>query len=187
MIDCGNRLRCYNQFAHRSPFEITGFPTCALNASWLYVSTSVLVTVPFQRWGADETSQNEEGRTAAEVVGIYAVDNDGTTAREREDQVYRVRRLLREAPADRAWRRRGFVVLCRRRSLAKAPPTEASTGSREQGDGQCVKMPRTDLATTSVNASAVGGDNSENLFKEAFCLLIQITEEELFRYTVQFL
>lgn len=154
----------------------------------------MLVSVPFHRWGADETLQNEEGRIAADVVGIYAADNDWTTAREREDQTYRVRRLLREAPADRAWRRRGFVVLCRWRSLAEATPTEASTRSsfqcRQQGDGRCVKVPRTDLATTSVNgqnASAVGGGKSENRFEEAFCRLIQITEEELFRYTVQFL
>lgn len=152
------------------------------------------MTIRFHRWGADETSQNEEGRTAAEVVGIYAADNDGTTAREREDQAYRVRRLLREAPADRAWRRRGFVVLCRWRSLAEAPPTEASTGnsfhSRRQGDEQCVKVQRTDLGTTSrngQNASAVEGGKSEDLFEEAFCRLIRITEEDLFCHIVQFL
>lgn len=62
------------------------------------------------RCGGDETAVNPDGRTASDVVGhhmeyaAYPLKKEG---------VDRVRELLANAPADRAWRRRGFLVLCR--------------------------------------------------------------------------
>ena len=50
------------------------------------------------RSGADETILNGEGKTAMDVAG---------------DEFERVRELLANAPADRTWRRRGYLVLCR--------------------------------------------------------------------------
>ena len=53
------------------------------------------------RKGADEKAVANDGKTAADVVG--------SLMNEAED----VRELLLNAAADRAWRRRGFLVLCR--------------------------------------------------------------------------
>eukprot|EP00752_Nemacystus_decipiens_P001326 g1316.t1 len=60
------------------------------------------------RWGADENVTNDLGQTPNDVVG--------SRVQEQNDQgegVERVRSLLADAPADRAWRRRGFLVMCR--------------------------------------------------------------------------
>ncbi len=58
------------------------------------------------RSGANETILDSDGKTAADIVG------EGVYEMVRWD-VERVRKLLANAPADRAWRRRGCLVLCR--------------------------------------------------------------------------
>lgn len=71
------------------------------------------------RWGADETAKNARRQTAAEVAMLDI--HDYTC---REGEIDRVQRLLANAPASRAWRRRGFLVLCRSlpdRALRLAP------------------------------------------------------------------
>ncbi len=60
------------------------------------------------RQGADETINNDNGQIAADVLGsgvglIFTLPRD----------VERARKLLEKASADRAWRRRGFLVMCR--------------------------------------------------------------------------
>lgn len=59
------------------------------------------------RRGADENISTNNGWTAAGVVG-WAEEQDRVA-----EDVERVRILLANAPADRAWRRRGFLVMCR--------------------------------------------------------------------------
>ena len=61
------------------------------------------------RAGADETIVDNIGRKASDVIGTRTAEG---TVRLVED-VKRVRKLLANAPADRAWRRRGYLVLCR--------------------------------------------------------------------------
>ncbi len=65
------------------------------------------------RSGADENIVDEDGTAAANVVGLWFEDRHD----EDDDIVYEdaglVRRLLANAPADRAWRRRGYLALCR--------------------------------------------------------------------------
>ena len=60
------------------------------------------------RSGADETILNDQGKSAADVISI-------STARVSQvgGNVERVCKLLANAPADRVWRRRGYLVLCR--------------------------------------------------------------------------
>lgn len=64
--------------------------------------------------GADETIANADGRTAIDVVGTAEgcgdIDHQG---------IDRVCDLLANAPADRAWRRRGLLLLCVTRSRNK--------------------------------------------------------------------
>ena len=62
------------------------------------------------RSGADENGLNSEGQRAVDRVGSAIIEE----FRVAED-VARVHKLLANAPADRAWRRRGLLVLCRAR------------------------------------------------------------------------
>ena len=52
------------------------------------------------RWGADETLTDNDGRTPKQLI-----KRAGTTKR--------LQKVLANAPADRAWRRRGMLVMCR--------------------------------------------------------------------------
>ena len=61
------------------------------------------------RSGVDETIVNCDDEIAADVI---TKDVEGEEESLLED-VKRVRALLANAPADRAWRRRGYLVLCR--------------------------------------------------------------------------
>ena len=60
------------------------------------------------RRGADENAVDSDGQTPADLVGSEIEEEDRLA-----EDVERVRRLLANAPADRAWRRRCFLVLCR--------------------------------------------------------------------------
>ena len=61
------------------------------------------------RAGADETIIIDGGLKAADVIGAAVEEEEDRLA----EDVERVRELLANAPADRAWRRRGYLVLCR--------------------------------------------------------------------------
>ena len=82
------------------------------------------------RWGADETIADEDGHIAADMMG-RAVEEKHRVA----GGVERVRELLANAPADRAWRRRGYLALCR-----KHPDR--------------LRLPRQDNATVAAAAAA---------------------------------
>ncbi|CAN0270590.1 unnamed protein product [Ectocarpus sp. 12 AP-2014] len=63
------------------------------------------------RWGADETVVDRDGNRPIDVIGTTtrAQEESGHQRGEHES----LRKLLANAPADRAWRRRGILVLCR--------------------------------------------------------------------------
>lgn len=58
------------------------------------------------RWGADETIVSKQGKTAADRIRTRRL------FRTEPGDDERARSLLTRAPADRAWRRRGLLVLC---------------------------------------------------------------------------
>lgn len=62
------------------------------------------------RAGADETIVDLYGTNASDVIGALVEEEDRLA-----EDVDRVRRLLTNAPADKAWRRRGYLVLNRAR------------------------------------------------------------------------
>ncbi|CAM9778793.1 unnamed protein product, partial [Ectocarpus fasciculatus] len=64
-------------------------------------ASSVALADLLLRWGADETATDNDGNTPADLVKSGAEPNE------------RLQRLLANAPADRAWRRRGMVVMLR--------------------------------------------------------------------------
>ncbi len=62
------------------------------------------------RWGADETAVDRDGNRPVEILGNGRGEEEGGR---RQEEIDHMRRLLERAPADRAWRRRGYVVMCR--------------------------------------------------------------------------
>ena len=60
------------------------------------------------RSGTDEAIIDRDGKVAADVVTENIEEEDRLA-----EDVERVRHLLEDAPADRAWRRRRYLVLCR--------------------------------------------------------------------------
>ncbi|CAM9650555.1 unnamed protein product, partial [Ectocarpus sp. 12 AP-2014] len=73
------------------------------------------------RWGADETATNYDNLTAHDLVGHSVeeeLSNEALVSKELVDTA--IRSMLVNAPADRVWRRRGWLVLCRARWLARA-------------------------------------------------------------------
>lgn len=63
------------------------------------------------RWGSDEVATDKNGFTAEAYVKTLAANNGGCT--EVNSRTVKLLELLARAPADRAWRRRGLIVMCR--------------------------------------------------------------------------
>ena len=105
-------------------FEQTALACAAQNAG---LKGAVDIVQLLLRYVADETKQDKNGRTALDVVGSWIGggwfargDNYGRTHADDRmplgciyDDIDRVRALLHSAPRDRAWRRRGCVVMIR--------------------------------------------------------------------------
>lgn len=63
------------------------------------------------RWGASEQTVDQDGRTPADVFTSLALQRPGTWP-----ELERALELLARAPADRAWRRRWWLVMLRERT-----------------------------------------------------------------------
>lgn len=73
------------------------------------------------RWGADESVGNNDDQIPSNLVGTAGVLVP-LTPEEMDVKLLRdesIRKMLVKAPADRIWRRRGWLVLCRARWLAR--------------------------------------------------------------------
>lgn len=66
------------------------------------------------RGGADETSKDEDGNTPSQVVGTMS------EAAGRTEDLVTIRQMLENAPSDRAWSRRGWLIVLRARECAAA-------------------------------------------------------------------
>ncbi|CAM9467288.1 unnamed protein product [Laminaria digitata] len=79
-------------------------------------------------WGADENATDYDNNTTSEIVGTGKVRPDEEL--HPEEFMVRflvetcIREMLENAPADRSWRRRGWLVLCRARWLARITDEE---------------------------------------------------------------
>ncbi|CAM9171731.1 unnamed protein product [Laminaria digitata] len=74
-------------------------------------------------WGADEKATDPNENTPSDVVGTVVL-SPGTELQpvellKKQHLEDRIRSMLATAPADRIWRRRGWLVLCRSRWFAK--------------------------------------------------------------------
>lgn len=61
------------------------------------------------RWGADETMVGWDGETPVDAMDDGIVEKNYLAP----EDVEQVRKLLANAPIDRAWRRRGYLTMCR--------------------------------------------------------------------------
>ena len=86
-------------------FGETPLHLAAINAGT--IGTAKVVDL-LLRQGADENVENSDGDAAVDVIGS-GVEEQNDPA----EDIEHVHRLLANAPADRAWRRRGFLVMCR--------------------------------------------------------------------------
>ncbi|CAN0161170.1 unnamed protein product, partial [Laminaria digitata] len=99
------------------------------------------------RWGADETILDDDGKTAAEVVGadqapevtVEAVQSGTYTADSFMNGNNRVRELLKNAHADRVWRRRGLLLLCLARERLRRWETRSLGKGKGKGKGLLTK------------------------------------------------
>lgn len=110
--------------------------------------------------GADETIVDDQGRAAVDVIGWLTEDYDDADVQE---EIGRVHQLLTNAPADRNWRRRGYLVLCR------AHPDRVQQ--------------RQDIISTHTGAVQRAGGDWAGMAAWA----LELEEEGLFRAIVEFL
>lgn len=107
--------------------------------------------------GADESSRNINNQTCADVLGHGLDEHEGG---ERGDPVVRQRisAMLARAPAERAWRRRSWIVMMRARNT--------SSGAWDAEGGENGHMASDMLAVTvvgfkGVNKAADGRDEKQ--------------------------
>ncbi|CAN0153028.1 unnamed protein product [Ectocarpus fasciculatus] len=108
------------------------------------------------RWGADETATDNDGDTPADLVKSGAGPNE------------RLQRLLANAPADRAWRRRGMVVMLRAHGVEAANAAPADRACRRRGTLEAVRTQGEDAANMTTTDSVLRrmvGLEDETLFQ----------------------
>ena len=137
------------------------------------------------RAGADEKILNHAGETAVDALPILAPGRENLA-----EGVERVRELLVTAPADRAWRRRGYLVLCRAHPDRMKPVHESSSAyvSVAHGTRSCTKLARTVACGCNdpVGGGAVHGGSSGGWFG-AVERVLGLQEEGMFRAVVGYL
>lgn len=134
--------------------------------------------------GASESLPDTDGKTAADVVGLADVmsgvdvmHKSEESKRLKAETAQRIRRMLERAPADRAWRRRGWLVLCRSR------PTRAHLS----GDGGNSTRSTKQLRTGDESSGGIAGDGVKTDLARLVGTLVGLEVEGLFRLVVSFL
>lgn len=101
LLQCGAKVESENAFGY-SPLHGVARQAGKEGA----VRTADLLL----RWGADEMARDRDGNIPIDVVGNSRTQEDNDR---QQGEIDRLRELLQNAPLDRVWRRRGYVVLCR--------------------------------------------------------------------------
>ena len=159
-------------------------------------------------WGADETLADQNGGTPADVVGNWDPDceedeyrglDDAECDARREQRVVdneRIRRKLGTAPADRSWRRRGWLVMCRSRPNRLQLSDDGGIGSgagvvdRQDSAGSSSKVARTGDGIGGVGGGEGEKDAGDQLtvsFARLVERLVGMETENTFRLVVGFL
>eukprot|EP00752_Nemacystus_decipiens_P012533 g11101.t1 len=162
---------------------------------WACVESCVASVEELLRWGADEALVTSSGETAADLLGGWERDNEDEDEDEDEDNYgrgayqeelrvddRRIRHMLERAPADRSWRRRGWLVLARSRPAKVQLAAESDRGGGS-GSRSCV------LSKTARACYGVGGRSSEGTADLAYLVerVVGMDVEGVFRLVVGFL
>ncbi len=136
------------------------------------------------RSGADETILDEWGETAADAVARDV----GEEYRVAEDEE-RVHKLLADAPADRAWRRRGYLVMCRAhpdrvQHLQENSSTHASVARQTRHDG---KLQRPGTSSCNDGKGAIVDGTIAGSWGCAATRVLRLQEEGIFRMILGYL
>ncbi|CAM9977341.1 unnamed protein product, partial [Ectocarpus sp. 8 AP-2014] len=134
------------------------------------------------RWGADEKLTNNVGKTPAAVTG--ALQQDGLNNEEPEADNQRIRRMLTRAPADRSWRRRGWLVLSR--SCPTRVQVANGSSSSNNDNGNSAKVAR----VIGEGSSRDDEETEDHMMVELGDLvgrLVELEADGLFRLVVGFL
>ncbi|CBN73782.1 ankyrin repeat protein [Ectocarpus siliculosus] len=150
------------------------------------------------QWGADETAVHNDGNTPADWL-VENNNENGTTCSTAE--IGRVRLLLARAPANRAWRRRCWLVMLR--SCAKtARATTDKTGDADEGsndvgdrkDGKCKGARRENgesagggVRSRMNGAGEVGVEGGASGLASIVASVVGLGPEEVFRSILSFL
>ncbi|CAN0492137.1 unnamed protein product [Ectocarpus sp. 12 AP-2014] len=150
------------------------------------------------RSGADETAVNNADETPADLLE-FLDDEDGKRCSEGE--IERVRLLLARVPADRAWRRRSWLVMLRSCAKTGRATTDENGGadeaSNDAGDrksGKC-KGARTEngesaggwVRSRMNGAGEVGVEGGAGGWASIVASVVGLELEEVFRSIVGFL
>ncbi|CAM9770409.1 unnamed protein product [Scytosiphon promiscuus] len=135
------------------------------------------------RWNADETTLDDYGEKPSDLLERVR-DDRGCS----EDEIERVRVLLARAPADRAWRRRGWLVMLRARGL-KAQDFSSNQQGRRKETGRSVARCEGvgDVREKASNRNGAEGDVESMELVRAVALLTELQPECVFRLIVGFL
>lgn len=152
------------------------------------------------RWGADETATDDEGNTPSSK--IPAIDR---AAKDDRPRLERLSKLLSRAPQDRAWRRRGFLVMCRafpdrvrleskttdtiavaNGQLAERPCNRARREQVQDEVGTVRGGPAGDGGNAICGARAEG-ESVDDGFEKVAAWLMVLTDKEALRKVVAFL
>ncbi|CAM9259540.1 unnamed protein product [Ectocarpus sp. 6 AP-2014] len=147
------------------------------------------------RWGASETAVNKHGNTPAEVFQMLAIHRPDATE-ERAGALV----LLARAPADRAWRRRGWVVMLRARSETEriaAQRRGATSSSERRVSGRRARLDEEGDHSNKVGragdraqdvAAATGGQSTgSGIWSEWVTRLVGLESCGVFRTVVEYL
>ena len=135
------------------------------------------------RAGADETARDSNDLTPAEFAQIDFFDETD------RDALARVTMALERAPADRAWRRRGMVLLCRSflERGARQPEPLTETGAPIVWRAEVGGYKDGDEAARKADAGRIGKKEGLGNFGGLMSRLFALKEEGLFRTVVGFL
>ena len=132
------------------------------------------------RAGADESSVNNDGETPADQV------KRKHSRRSRYAELWGpVLRLLDGAPADRKWRRRGLLVLCRAFPDRARPATDRTRAQPPRAAKR--RAPFGSCGGGGGASGELAAATSENAFSRVMARLIRLEEEGIFRKVVSFL
>ena len=156
--------------------------------------------------GADETAVDQDGHLPLDLIDANRNNNEDDS-KTGEKNVERMRKLFKNAPADRAWRRRGFLVLCRAfpgrvrlgRPRDAAHAIEAPAG--KEGGSSRIELDRARERGRTTFASELSENNggqtrsaaepapkaTEDIFCGVATKTLTLAEDGIFRRIVAFL